>query len=151
MFRSTTTFHQIHRSCNQLTSFGKCKLQSIYLIHRHTISPHILLKMQTQIFSLHCACNKTASINTTQFIYLIKWQCRVRRSGNNTNFKKYLFIMNIFVTHGSCPSSITPSVTQTSHVVTGNTVSTVSCTLLTTVDTVPSLATFYLQHAKKYI
>lgn len=72
---------------------------------------------------------------------------KVRRSGNK---KKYLVIINALVTHRSCPSSITPSVTLTSHVVTGSTVSTVPCTLLTTVDTVPPLATFYLQHTKMY-
>lgn len=48
-----------------------------------------------------------------------------------------------FVTQRSCPSSIAPSVTVTSHVITGHTVSTVSYTLLTTVYTVPTFCTFY--------
>lgn len=47
-----------------------------------------------------------------------------------------------FITHISCPASITSLVTQTSHVITDDTVSAMSCTLLTTVKTVPSFFTF---------
>lgn len=50
------------------------------------------------------------------------------------------FITEIYII--SCPSSITPSVTVTSHVVTYCAVSTMSCTLLTTVDTIPSFIAF---------
>lgn len=47
-----------------------------------------------------------------------------------------------FLTVKSCPSIIASSVTQTSHVITGSTVSTVSFTLSTTVDTVQPFTTF---------
>lgn len=48
-----------------------------------------------------------------------------------------------FITHQSCPSSITSSVTLTIHVIAGCSISTMSFTLLTTVDTVPSFWTFF--------
>lgn len=76
----------------------------------------------------------------------------------NVNFKqkcnvntKVSEIANItFITHKLCPSCTTPVVTQTSHVVTMNTVSTISYTGLTTVDTKPSYDTFYAHaHTKQ--
>lgn len=46
-------------------------------------------------------------------------------------------------THKSSPPSITSCVTLSSHVITGSPVSTMSYTLSTTVETVPSILTFY--------
>lgn len=51
-------------------------------------------------------------------------------------------VMFTFITHEFCPSCTTPDVTQTSHVVTINTVSTISYTGLTAFDTKPSYDTF---------
>lgn len=56
------------------------------------------------------------------------------------------------LSHRFCPSCTTPVVTQTSHVVTINTVSTISYTGLTTFDTKPSYNTFCAHahtHTKK--
>lgn len=52
------------------------------------------------------------------------------------------------ITPNSCPSNSTSSVTKTSHVITESLVSTMSCTLLTTVYTVPPFST--LCHTKWY-
>lgn len=58
-------------------------------------------------------------------------------------------VMFTFITHGFFPSCTTPVVTQTSHVVTINTVSTISYTGLTTFDTKPSYYTFWHTHTHK--
>lgn len=59
-------------------------------------------------------------------------------------------IANItFITHRFCPSCTTPVVTQTNHMVTMNTVSTISYTGLTTVDTKPSYDTVYAHAHRK--
>lgn len=46
------------------------------------------------------------------------------------------------ITDKSCPPCIAPFVTVTSHVITGSTVSTMSYTLLTTIQTIGPLCTF---------
>lgn len=57
---------------------------------------------------------------------------------------------NTFITHVSRPPSIAPSVTLTSHVITGSVVPTLSYTLFTTVETVPFLLTFCSKKKKGY-
>lgn len=58
------------------------------------------------------------------------------RNDREKNINQRLFI---FITLKSCPSSETFSVTQTGHVITGSTVSTMSYTLLNTIDLVQSI------------
>lgn len=53
-----------------------------------------------------------------------------------------------FVTHKSCPPSITSFVTLTSHVITSSSVFAMSSTTTIAIFTVPSYYTFYLNKTK---
>lgn len=65
-------------------------------------------------------------------------------------FANYSTIINTVVTPGPRPSSITACVTQTSHVITYHTVSTVSYTLLSTVYSKPAFFAFYKYKKPNY-
>lgn len=93
---------------------------------------------------------ETESNTSNQQTFFFTFSCKKKqkkqrkqekKTHKNPKANKCLFTSFTYV---SCPTSITSFVTLTSHMITDDTVFTMSYTLLATIDTVPSLCTFWL-------